>query len=319
MPLIDILTDIAAEFGQAGNDADRNLRVFRINKAAKEIHQSIDLEEALDEEIFAFNQDSSQQITVPAYIHKVRGARYVDGRIPISIDDMRNRYGFQWLCENETWYLKPRAKGVSPLSRDISNQSVITLSIPLAESFAFSVTIVGKTDNSNRFTETLTFAIGETQKVSSGNYISVESVTKTQITTYDVILEDVEGNELGRILNSEYQSAYRLYQIMDEESTTQLPTNFSGVELNFKKKFQPFKNDYDCFLGTDRFDPAIFWKYCEHRTKDPKESPAFLFKCNQVLSQAAAEDTPGIRRKVQYRPQPFFNLPYNSEGLKFYR
>ncbi len=308
--LIDILTDISVEIGKTANDGDKSARTYRINKAAEEIHEANDLEESLDEEIVNFNQESAQTIALPAYMFKVRGARYVDGRVPISIDDMRNRYNFSWYMENETWYIKPRAKGLSPLSRSIDNQSVLKLSVPIAETQEFSVTITGKTDNSNRRSESVIFPAGTLELSSIGNYVSVESITKSRITAYDVTIKDVEDNILGQILNSEYQSQYRLYQIMDEERGVTLPSNFSGTEILFKKKFQPFKNDGDCFLGTSRYDKAIFWKFMEHRTKTVEEAQAYQTKCNQVISQIYQNDSAGLRRKINFRPQPFFGLPY---------
>ena len=308
--LQDILLDIALEIGRTGTDGDQNARIYRVNQAANEIHEANDLEENLNEEIVNFNQENAQTIALPGYMDKVRGARYADGRLPITIDDIRNRYNFSWYFENETWYIKPRQKLVSPLSRSIDNQSVINVSIPIAEAAEFSVTITGRTDNSNRFTETLVFSPGTLALDSVGNYISIESVTKSRITTYDVTLRDVEGNTLGQVFNSAYESKYRIYQIMDEERGVVLPENFSGTEILYKKTYQPFKNLTDTFFGTGRYDKAIFWKFMEHRTKDATEALSFMAKCNQVLGDILGNDTPNVRRKINFRPQPFFNMPY---------
>lgn len=316
--LLDILTDIAAEIGRAGNDGDTALRIYRVNKAAEELNDANDFEEAMDEAIFNFQTtDNAQTISLPPYIFKVRGARYADGRIPITIDDIRNRYNFQWFMENETWYLKPRYKGQSPLARDIDNQSTITFTIPVAEQEVFSVTITGETDRANRISETLNFAVGDLLKETTGNYLKVESIVKSRITNSDVTATDAEGNELGKVLNSEYQSLYTLYQILDEETGAVLPSNFSGCEIFYKKKFQPFKNNQDTFFGTSRYDKAIFWKFMEHRVKDPKESAAFQIKCTQVLSQMFENDTAGKRRRINFRPSPFFNMPVNCPASEY--
>lgn len=312
MALIDILTDIAVEIGRAATDGDKAARVYRVNKAAEEIHEANDLEEALAEDIFSFNQDAAQTITLPSYIHKVRGARYAEGRIGIKVDDMRNRYNFSWLDENETWYLKPRFKGVSPIARDIENQSVIKLTIPLAEAQEFTVVVAGETDNSNKAYETITFAVGDLEKETVGNYIRLDSVVKSRATAYDVTLLDVEDNELGKILNNELQAQYSLYQILDEERAAILPQTFSGVEINYKKKFFPMKNDQDCFLGTSRYDKAIFWKFMEHRVHDPKEAGGYQIKGQQVLSQIYENDGAGKSRKINFRPSPYYDLPYNT-------
>jgi len=318
MALIDILTDIAIEIGKAGSDGDTSARIYRINKAAEELHDANDFDEALEEKIFNFNVGNAQTITLPAYVYKVRGARYSDSRLAVTIEDMRNRYNFAWLNENETWYLKPRYKGTSPLSREINNQSTLILKIPIADTTSFTVVVTGETDKSNRISETLTFSAGTLEKETVNNYISVESIVKSRITTYDIIIYDVENNEIGRILNSEYQSYFTLWQILDEESGSILPTDFSGVEVLYKKKFQPFKNNEDCFLGSSRYDKAIFWKFMEHRTKDNKEMGAFNLKCIQVLSQIYEGDNSSKRRRINFRPSPYFNMPYEYSRHEYY-
>ena len=313
MALLDILTDISIEIGRASGDGDTSARIYRVNKAAEELHDAHDFEEGLDEAIFNFNPSTvgAQTITLPPYVFKVRGARYADSRIPITIDDMRNRYNFQWHYENETWYLKPRYKGISPLARNIDNQSTVTLKVPVVEPIAFSVVVTGETDRANRVSETINFATTDLEKESVGNYLRIESIVKSRITQSDVTILDAEDNELGKVLNSEYQSHYSLYQIMDEEAGVTLPTSFNGCEVLYKKKFQPFKNNQDCFLGTSRYDKAIFWKFMEHRVKDGKEAIGFQIKCQQILSQMYENDNAGKRKRIGFRPSPFYNMPYN--------
>lgn len=311
--LSDILADCGAKVGIDRTPNGTLVRIADINNAAKEIHESCDLKEALDEEIFNFNNESAQQITTPAYVYEVRGARYADGRDVLTIDDIRNRYNFHWFCENEVWYLKPRYKGTVALSRGIENQSVLKFSVPMTEAAEFTVTITGETDNSHRFVETLTFEVGDLEKTTVGNYKRVESITKDIVTTYDVTVKDVEDNEMGKILNSEYQSIYNIFQILDEERGQILPQNFSGVELHYKKKFQPFKNLTDNFLGTSRYDKAIFWKFMEHRSsKNIQEAAGYLAKCNQVISQMYSDSSMTLRRRIDLRPAPYFDLPYKN-------
>lgn len=306
--LLDILTDIEMEVGQS--DVDRSARIYRINKAAKEIHETNDLLEALDEGLFSINVDSSQ-IALPAYAEKMRGWRFADSSVSVDIDDIRNRYNSQYFGENEVWSYQYREKGVSTLSREIANQSVLTFSVPVDdEPSDIEITVTGRTDKSNRLSETVVLAAGELSVQTVANWVGpVESITKNIISKYNITITDVEDNELGEILNSEYQSYYKIYQIGDTEDFT-LPDGISGLEVLYKKKFQPFKNDADCFLGTDRYDSAIVWKYLEHRSKKVEEAQAFLAKSNQVLTQAQENDTPSVRRKMNFKPNGYFNLPY---------
>jgi hypothetical protein len=316
--LLDILTDIAMEIGQTNTESEKSARIYRINKAAREIHEGTDLPESLREDVFDINV-SSQQVSLPAYVYKVRGMRFFDGRHSINLDDMRNRYNFNYTGENELWYLQWRKKQNQALSREIANQSVIKVSVPLPEESSFTVTLTGSTDKSSRVTEILSFAVGDTEKTTTTNFVTLESIVKSRATKYDINLYDVENNLIGQIINAEYQSYYNIYQIQDTESFT-MPANTSGVEIFYKLKFFPFKNDTDCFLGTDRYDSAIYWKFLEHRSKDVKDASAYAIKCNQLLELAFDNEQAGQRTKINFKPHPFLNLPYvDTRGLTRYK
>lgn len=313
MPLIDILTDIGMEVGQVDAATDRSARISRVNKAIREIHEMTDLEEGFKEGVFDINEEDTSQVSFPAFVTKIRGMRYADGRQSISLDDMRNRYNFNFNGDNEIWYLQYRKLTPSCFKRSIENQSVITVKIPVVETTDVKITISGRTDNAFRTQETITIAAGELEKAGLLNFIEPTSAVKNRITNNDVSFYDVEGNLLGEILNSEYQSQYNVYQIADTENFV-APPNLSGVEASYKERVQPLKNDYDCYLGTDRYDAAIVWKFLEHRTKDVKEAFALQTKCKQVLTQIFHNDQAGVRTKINFRPAPFFNLPYGRES-----
>lgn len=308
MPLLDILTDIAVTEGQTNSDAEKAARIYQVNKAAREINKRVDVEECLREEVFDINVDS-QQVALPAYVDRVRGMRYFDGRQAIDLDSMRNRYNFNFAGENELWYLQFRRKETKALSREISNQSVITVSIPLANEEAFTVTLTGKTDKSERISETLTFSATDLEQTTTSNFETVESVVKNKITKYNISLYDVEDNLLGEVLNSEYKSSYQIYQILDTENFT-LPVSYSGIEIAFKYKYQPFQNDYDCFLGTDKYDDAIVWKYLENQSRDSDDAKDYRAKCDAVIRDIFNDDGAGQRTKINFKPNPFLNLPY---------
>lgn len=308
--LKDILTDLAIELGKTSSNEDRNARISRINKAAEEVHEKYDLEEGKDEKVFLFNPDTdanAPQIALPPYVFQVRGMRFHDSRNYISLDSMRNRYNFHFYAENDLWYLRFREKRRSPLSRTLTNRSVLKLSVPIAEDTEFKVTVIGQTENSYRVNETLTFSPGDLEKETEGNFIAVESISKNIITKYNVIVKDVEDNTVGMILNSEYQSTYKIYQIGDSDQF-QLPETASAVEVWFKYKLQPLKNDEDCFLGSSRYDKAIFWKFMEHRSKKPEDALAFREKCAEAIATIEVNDKSGEREEIDFKPQPFFEI-----------
>jgi len=315
MPLLDILIDLDMEVGKTTSDAQKAARIYRVNKAAREVYRLAEPEEAGREEVFSLNVDS-QQVALPAYVGNVRGMRYFDGRQAISLDDMRNRYNFNWAGENELWYLQFRKKEISPLSREISNQSVLTFTLPIEEEESFSITITGKTDKSERISETLNFTTEDLQKTTEYNYVSVESIVKSRITKYNLSIYDVEDNLVGEILNSEYQSYNQIYQIADTESFSS--TNLvDSVEVWFKYKYQPFKNDNDCFLGTDIYDDAIVQMFLSQTSKNKDDAVAYLAKANTILGQIFAQKQSGQRTKINFKPNPYLNLPYTDVGRPF--
>lgn len=310
--LKDILLDIGMEIGETSSNEDKNARIYRINKAAEEVHEMYDLEEGKDEKVFTLDIDDSPQIALPPYVFQVRGMRLHDGRQFIELDDARNRFNFQWSAENDLWYLRYRKKKESCLSRAINNSSVLKISIPLAEAEEFVVTVTGSTDNSHRISESFTFAPGDLEKQTTLNFKVVESITKDIITKYNVTIKDVEDNILGMILNSEYQSQYKIYQIGDTEDFS-LPAESSGVEVWFKYKLQPFKNDNDCFLGTSRYDKAIFWKFMEHRSKKVEDGVAFAEKCGQSIAATISSSDAGQRKLINFKPQGLLDV-YGYQG-----
>lgn len=317
MPLSDILVDIAMTEGQVTSASEKAARIYRVNKAAREINKRVDTEEANREEVYDLNV-SSQQVALPAYVDRVRGMRYFDGRQAVPLAAMQNRYNFNYAGENELWYLQFRKKESTILCREISNQSVIAVRVPLPNEEAFTVTLTGKTDKSERVSETLSFSATDLEKVTASNFIAVESAVKNKITKYNIGMFDVEENLLGEILNSEFKSVYQIYQLADTEGFT-MPVSYSGVEVLFKYKFQPFKFDDDCFMGTDKYDDAIVWKYLENNSRDADDAKAYRAKCDMLLNDLASDDQAGQRTKINFQPNAYVNMPYTYYARRPFR
>lgn len=311
--LSDILVDIEQEIGKTASTEDTTARISRINAACKEIHDKEDLKEGKDEKVFNLVNDNSPQIALPPYVGQVRGMRLYQGRYAIDIDHARNRYNFNWSAENDLWYLVYREIAQRPLSRDIANQSVLKFSVPKAETAEFSVTIIGSTDNSYQISETLVFAVGDLEKTTTLNFTEVYSISKNIITKYNVIIKDVEDNIMGMILNSEYLSSYKFYQISDSDNFNPNAESFS-VEVWFKYKLQPLKNLTDCFLNTNAYDKAVFWKFMEHRSNKIDEALAFSRKAAEAIGAIVVDNESAVRQKINFKPQPFFEIDKYGYG-----
>lgn len=311
--LADILSDIEQETGKVASTEDVAARLSRINAACKEIHDKEDLEEGKDEKVFNLVNDNSPQIALPPYVGRVRGMRLYQGRYAIDIDHARNRYNFNWSAENDLWYLVYREIAQRPLSRDINNQSILKFSVPLPETEVFSVTVIGSTDNSYQISETLTFQPGELEKITIANFTEVYSISKNIITKYNVHIKDVENNAMGMILNSEYLSYYKFYQISDTDNFNPNAESFS-VEVWFKYKLQPLKNLTDCFLNTNAYDKAVFWKYMQHRSNKVDEAVAFKLQYEDSIGATIVDAEANVRQKLNFKPQPFFEIDKYGYG-----
>lgn len=311
--LSDILTELSAEHGLVIDDpGERALAIRRVNKAAKEIYDMGDLFNLTDEVVVDLNVEEAQ-VTLPEYMGHVRGMRFYDRRYKVSLDNQFNR--FQDGCDTEVWPIKNyREKSRSPLARNIDNESLLVFTIPLVENTNIEIAIQGSTSNSQRFSEKIALATGSLIARSLGNYkMPMFSIRKNIITSYDIIIKDVDDNELGRIPNCQYNSSYIVYQIYDNPYMNQGGPELA-VEVLYKKRFIPFQNNDDQFIGGEDYDSAIIWKYLEHRAKDPKNAILFRGKCSEVLNGLTNDPDRGKRKKINFVPRPFFNMKYVNYG-----
>ena len=306
--LIDIFNDIVAEQGHVVTE-DREDLLRKINRAAKEIFNSTDLIGSTDEAQFDSIQDESI-LTFPWYVGKVRGARWSDSDRIIEIQHRANRYGSNRGNQVHNWQFRELAP--NPLFRHIENESQLTVSIPVAESNVFIVTITGETDNSANTFESLTFAVGETEKTTTKNFKEpIRSITKNVITNSDVTITDVNDRIISIIPNITKIVWHQQLQILPNFSQT-FGTNSEGIDFFYKKSFIPLFNDTDAFLGTDLYDQAIVWKYLEHGTKDVDKALGYLAKCNSVINQVAADQERGTRKRINFAANAFTEVTYKD-------
>ena len=310
MALNDILNDIVAETGfkVRTSASEREVVVTRVNAAAKELYDSTDLPGSLDEQVFDLNAGAAQ-VSLPEYVGQTRGGRYYDSRMKVAIDDMGNRY-HAGMNFQDVWYLNFRKLSKSPLSREIINESVLKFSTPIEELEDTRIAIIGPTINSSRAAEEIVL-LANTKEVSCiSNFRSpIESILKNRKTLYDITVKDIEDNILAVIPNSQYRSTYNIYQILDTPFPT-LPSTWSALEVKFKKRYVPMKEDIDQFVCGDDFDKAIFWKFMEHRSRNVEAASAFQAKTIQATDTLITDEEPGKKRNLELVPGPWWNLPY---------
>lgn len=314
MPLKAIIDDLVADMGvSVNNDSERALLVTRINQCAKEVYDSTDLIGSLREQVFDMSfVDAPQQVSFPFYVGSIRGLRYYDSRLKIRAHDMMPRYSYG--KGQEVWSLQFREIGKYPLARDIANESILNVSIPLEENSAFNVIISGATNNSYKSTEIVTLAPGEISKFTTANFKApIDSIQKSVITSYNVTIKDIDDNILAVIPNTELFSSYTVVQILDNNPTA----NQMVIECLYKQRFINFSNDFDEFPCGPKYDKVIYWKYVEHeagRNKDIPLASAAVTKANAIIKQINADAEGGLEKPMLVAPCQYFNLSDYSLG-----
>ncbi len=307
---LDLLKDIAAEEGLTLSDPNHKaLAIVRANQAAKELYDSNDLKDSLREGVFDINQGESQ-VALPWFVDQVRGMRYYDNRMPVTPEYLSNRYGGG--IGNEIWYLKWREKENSVLQRELANESIIKFVIPLPETKDIKITINGPTTNSAKWSEIVTLLKDTTEVSTVGNYKSpLISLSKDRLTDYDIYAYDVDENQVSVLPNCLYTSYFTIYQIYDYTPPPTTTSQFSAVEVLFKRKYVSMQQDTDEFICGSRFEKAIFWKYMEHRSKDAITALSYQTKAKQIILEIEANEKAGKRERINFIAGPWFKLPYH--------
>lgn len=307
--LLDILKMVKEETGIKYDTSppEKNLAIARINRAALEIHTMFDLHNSISEEVFDINQ-GSQQVSLPNYVGLIRGCRYFDNRQRVPIEAGANRYqsGFG----NEVWYLKFREKEDSVLFHEISNQSILTFTLPIVETNDINIFIIGRTSNSTSFKEQVVIKAGTLSASSIGNYKDpLISLRKSATNLYDISITDIEGVQLAIFPNSHLGLIHRILQVA-ESPYIPMPNSMSALEIQYKKRYQPLVDDTDVFICGSIYDFAIFNKYMEHRARTTEAALAWTGKCNQLIGQIWDDLKAGKREQIDFIPGPYFNPPY---------
>ena len=137
-----IRSQVAADVGlDPDNARDKAFLDDKINQVWKKLYESRDLNHCEREQLFSLDT-SILQVSLPWYVVQVRGARDFNTKRKIEVQDMKPRYKSDgWAVGPLPWWF--RDKGVSPLSRELINESPLTLTIPDVEDEDFSIYISG--------------------------------------------------------------------------------------------------------------------------------------------------------------------------------
>jgi len=311
MPLKDIIPMVAAH---TGLDAvgQRGYIVALANQGAKDIYEKIDTVFCLREQLFTVDT-TIQMFSLPAYVGELRAARIFNVGLSITIHDMAPRYASAgWREQYENRLLVWRNKGRSPLNRYGSNSGKLKISLKGVETQVVNVTVVGGNLQSTAISETVTIPVGAQFGWTQNSFTpeKILSISKDVITQFDVSITDMDDVELSEIANSELTSFFTQIQISD--FPVNYNNNFQYVECIYKVRFSPMQNDYDCFVGGDRYDTAIYWAAIVNWAMR-KEGKGDLIanaqqKCLSLITDIASNAAAGTEKPMDFGPNQYLQL-----------
>ena len=311
MSLSTIRAEVAADLGiRIESATQKSFLDDKINKAAEEIYEKYDLRNSLREQIFMCD-NAQQLITVPYYVYRTRKIRSYDFLLGVKNVDMRPRYSYsEWMPPFLNWRI---VREFFPLSRDIENEGPLTFVLSEPATAVFSITIVGKTGTAEKTTEVIVFSVGDEERSSTKNWAGSPEmvIAKNRVIDQDITIEDMDGNEVSSIPNSELKPSFTLVQVL--ERYQQFGEN-PLYEVLYKTRFTPFKNDADEFPCGSVYDRAIYWKTIEHLAskQDGDEAMKRVIgasaKCDQVIKQNEQNSADGQVKPLSFAPCQYFNL-----------
>jgi hypothetical protein len=258
MPLKDIKAKVAADVGiKLSSTAEDAFLLDKINQAAKELYTKHDLVGSMREQLFQLSA-TTQQLSLPYYIDTIRAVRDYETRLPIERVDMLPRYQTEGSRAKEgglPWRIKAEKY---PLKANIGSDGPLTFTLKSAATVTFNIVVIGATSAASRVQEIVNVAAGALAVTTTNNFLAdgVERIFKSSTTDSDIVVTDIDGKEVADIPNSELYPSYTIVQVLDQDYTrgqTQL------VEVLYKTRFTPFKNDYDSFPCGDVYDDAIYY------------------------------------------------------------
>lgn len=311
MSLKTIRDSIAADTGYHPDTSaeDKALLNREINEVAFDVYNKNDLVGSLFE-LVAYYDIESKLISLPWYVGDIRGGRYYDTPVQITLRDIRPRYSTQGFSMALRDF---REVGLSTLWQQPTAWSALTFSYPEGETEATSLTIavIGETPVSSNTEEQLVIPAGSSSATTVNNFVGAPRIIeKKRTNSFDVSIKDIHANELAIIPNGELKSQYAIWQVMDDNIVGSLsPSN--AIEILYKERYRKLVNDYDSILN-DRYDDVIKWKFMEeyYSKQEGKELLAMAANKHWVEKMGGQNHNKakGKKAELQTVPNKFFGL-----------
>lgn len=279
--------------------ADGDLLNQKINSAAEEIWNSVDLPGCLQEDFF--NLGDTAIITLPYYVYRIRKVKpcefgvntTVEGPIPAYSDHYYSNSPWKWRILRET-----------PLMRDIEEASTLEIrpEIPLESDVLIS--LAGPTDVADRGQETVTLSAGESSVQTTMRYEDLDLLQKHSKTAANLRVYDAAGNEVAFLPNHILPARNTQIQVYSRCDNSFLNRCLAVL---YKPVLPYMAEDLDVF--PEPYGQALLIKVLEWFKIDTKESlehaSLYATKSSSMFARASGDFTEGQSKPMQTRRSPF--------------
>lgn len=198
------------DFVMSRTGLTREIALREINFAWNELWNSDDLPNSI-QEITVTPTDTEPLLSLPYFVGIIRGVK--ENRVRVVLNTPRPAY------HDGAYEQSPfvwRVLGITPLAKTIENATTITLKISEAETTAFTVTLIGPTDNSTEDREQIIFDIGETEKITTKRFTDCTSIVKDSLTASNVEIVGANDEDYGIIPANAYEARNTIVQVSDK-------------------------------------------------------------------------------------------------------
>lgn len=308
MSLRNILQKVATKTGaDLTNQEQLDYLIQEVNDVAKDLYVANDFPNSLIEQRYYMTDDTELvRLVLPAEVGKLRAVRYSDlvtGNI--TLVDMRPRYytGNNWI-DNSNFLKFEVQSDNAPCKREIENASRIKFTLKKVETQDVIITVSGRTDFSQSFSEDVTIPAGSLSVWTVNNYEEIIFFTKNVITDSDVSITDIDDNEIAEIMNYAAESRYVLVQVSTRLLTEVYlqPGYTRTIEVLYKKKFRPMQKLTDEFMCPDCdniISTAYLAEYAAHQEGQEQRAILAANRAQQQASDLAFDDEQGRQMKLE--------------------
>ena len=245
MSVKTILDLASVKMGMNPSSTDRSVLLRFLNEAAYEMHMQADMPGSLMEMTFKMNGDMT--LSLPWYVGEIRAIRETATFIPWSINRLQPRY---YQSNWPDFWRNFRLKGKYACMQAVINEGPVVINVPQVDSPNLTVTITGSTATASQISEIIT--VNSTQVQSVNSWTDIRGILKSEVTQYDVTVNDIDGRLLSVIPNTEYET---WYTIVDISTMPWLATSQSQldhwVEVLYKRRLPTLTNDGDEYPAND--------------------------------------------------------------------